>query len=104
MEYCISILKYAQQYVSKRDAKFVVVLLDNLNTFLDWDKQGNPWLLFASELGKQGIDYWYYDDLLYKQFKSNRGAVINKGLVHYTPQANDMVANFLSDKIIDGND
>lgn len=100
LAYSVAIIKYAQQQVAKQDARFVVLLLDNLNTFLDWDRYGNPWLRFTSELEKQGIEYWYYDDLLYQQYKSTPEAVINKGLVHYTPQSNQQVAEFLKSQIL----
>lgn len=100
LAYSVAIVKYAQQQVTKQGTRFVVLLLDNMNTFLDWDRYGNPWLLFASELEKQGIEYWYYDDLLYQQYKAAPDAVINMGLVHYTPGSNQLVAEFLESKIM----
>jgi hypothetical protein len=101
LEYCISILKEAQKQAHQNNARFVVLLLDNLNTFLDWDTHGNPWLIFISKLQEQGIEYWYYNELLYNKYINNPSTVINKGLVHYTPEANHEVAKFVRQNLIE---
>lgn len=99
LEYCISILKEIEKGVEQHDARFVVLLLDNLNTFIDWDKQGNPWEIFTHNLQEAGIEYWYYGDSFYKAYKNNPDDVINHGLVHYTQKANRRVAEFVKTKI-----
>jgi hypothetical protein len=45
------------------------------------------------------LRYWYYGDQFYQQYKTNPDAVINKGLVHYTPEANDAVAEFVETRL-----
>ncbi|HCZ35722.1 MAG TPA: hypothetical protein DHV26_07320 [Cytophagales bacterium] len=96
---CVNLLAEANHQAEQQQARFVVLLLDNLNTFIDYDKLENPWGLFIQKLEEQGIEYWYYGDQFYKQFKTNPDAVINKGLVHYTPQANDAVAEFVEARL-----
>jgi hypothetical protein len=96
---CVNLLAEARRKTEQQQARFVVLLLDNLNTFIDRDKQANPWGLFVQKLEEQGIEYWYYGDQFYQQYKTNPEAVINKGLVHYTPQANDAVAEFVETRL-----
>lgn len=98
---CISILKEAKRVVEQHDARFVVLLLDNLNTFIDWDKHGNPWEVFTINLQEAGIEYWYYGDSFYKSYKKSPDDVINHGLVHYTPKANREVAEFVRKHLTD---
>lgn len=101
LDYCISILKEAKRGVEQHDARFVVLLLDNLNTFIDWDEHGNPWEVFTTNLQEAGIEYWYYGDTFYKAYKNNPDDVINRGLVHYTPKANREVAEFVRKHLTD---
>jgi hypothetical protein len=97
---CVNLLAMAKQKTEKQNARFVVLIMDNLNTFIDWNN-GNPWSLFIQKLTEQNIEVWYYGDQFYQQYKTNPDAVINKGLVHYTPEANNALAGFVAKKIQD---
>lgn len=96
LAYCLKILHYFKQETEKQGAEFLVLILDNMNTFEDWSKQGDPWILFRKKLEEQGISYFSYGNQLKRTYVSSRDSVINKGLVHYTPFANQLIATFLS--------
>jgi|APTNR8051073442_1049403.scaffolds.fasta_scaffold00177_33 hypothetical protein len=96
LAYCLKILHYFKQETEKQGAEFRVLILDNMNTFEDWSKYGDPWILFRKKLEEQGILYYSNGNELERLYVSSRDSVINTGLVHYTPLANKRIATFLS--------
>jgi len=96
LDYCMRILIHIKNNVEKNGSMFRVLILDNLNTFKDWPK-GDPWHLVYDKLEQQDIDYFTYGDEFYNDFKINPDTIINKGLVHYSPNANRKVAAFLKE-------
>jgi hypothetical protein len=95
LDYCIKILNYFNQETQKQGAEFRVLILDNMNTFKDWTKYSDPWLLFRSKLEENDIKYFSNGNELAQLYFASRDSIINRGLVHYTPHANKLIAKFL---------
>ena len=97
LNYCLRILKHMQRVLQSREAKLVIVLLGNNNTFGDRERIEDPWKLFKARLEAEGLDYISTAESLYELYRSDRSAVINRGGVHYTPTANRRVAEILAE-------
>lgn len=97
LTFCINILSYLNKQVEANGATLYVLILDNLNTFEDWKKEGkDPWVLFKTKLREKKINYLSMDRTLFDLHQSKPDSVINKGLIHYTAHANSLVARWLS--------
>ncbi|MBX2955230.1 MAG: hypothetical protein KF846_03675 [Cyclobacteriaceae bacterium] len=99
LTYCLNILSYLNDKVKENDAELYIVLLDNLNTFEDWKKgEGDPWALLKNKFEERKLRYVSMDRLMFDQYQQTPDSIINKGMVHYTPHANLLVARWLSEK------
>ncbi len=56
-EYTMRILQFAKDLAIQRKSRFVVVLLDNNNTFSDRAVVKDPWQLMRTSLRKRGIEF-----------------------------------------------
>jgi len=99
LTYCLNILSYLNAKVKENDAELYIVLLDNLNTFEDWKKgEGDPWALLKKKFEERKLQYVSMDRFMFEQYQQSPDSIINKGMVHYTPNANMLVARWLSEK------
>lgn len=99
LSYSLNILSYLNDKVKENDAELYIVLLDNLNTFEDWKKgEGDPWALLKNKFEERKLRYVSMDRFMFDQYQQDPDSVINSGMVHYTPNANLLVARWLSEK------
>jgi hypothetical protein len=97
LAYCINILSYLNQQVQANGSDLFIVILDNLNTFEDWKEEGkDPWVLFKNKLEERKINYLSMDRTIFDLYQNNPDSVINKGMIHYTANANALVARWLA--------
>ena len=91
-EHSLQILQYGKDLATSRGARFLVVLLGNNNTFALRSTLDDPWTLFKKSLERAEIDFLDTSPSLYAIYRDEPGRVINVSGVHYTPQANELVA------------
>ena len=92
----LAILEFGRDLAQRRGARLVVVLLGNNNTFQLRTEIADPWALLRRGLAARGIDVVSTADQLYAEARDDPAAVINPGGVHYTPSANDRVAELVA--------
>ena len=94
--YAMEILKYAKELTAERQARLIVVLLDNLNTFADRKTDTDPWQRLRTALTANAIYFIDTTPAIYEMYQASPESVINAGLVHYTPMANRRVAEVIA--------
>lgn len=96
-ENSLDILEYARQAAEKRGARFTVVLLGNNNSFQLREQIEDPWHVLKRGMRERRIHYFDATRRLYARYRKERSLVINSDGVHYTPDANNIVARQVAD-------
>ncbi len=78
----------------------IAVLLGNANSFQDRDKHKDPWINLKNDLDKIELKYLDVTNELYEIFKKTPNEIINSEGVHYTPKANELVADLISEYLV----
>jgi len=98
-QYSMEILQYANELTANRQARLIVVLLDNGNTFADRKVDKEPWRRMRSALNVHGIRFIDTTPEIYAMYQASRSSVINVGGVHYAPIANRKVAEIIASEL-----
>ena len=95
--YCLRILEHLRELTEQRGAHLVVLLLGNNNTFGDRIHRGidRPWRLLEKKLAERSIVFLNTADRMSDLYSRDPDSIINSFGVHYTPLANEVVANQL---------
>lgn len=96
LEFGLQILRSLDRLAHDRGARLVVVLLDNGPSLADRNQVADPWLHVRRGLGNAAIAMIDATAPIRQDFDRDPASVINPGGVHYTPAANDRVAELLS--------
>lgn len=92
----IRILQHLNRLVEARQARLLILLLGNNNTFTDRKILSDPWANFRARLETAGLDYLSATDEIYSMWQQDPASAINATGVHYTPIANARVAEIVA--------
>lgn len=95
-DYAVHILEYAQALAKERNARLIVVLLNNNNTFSDQSVAKDPWQYLREALKLRAILFIDTTAQLTSMHERAPASVINATGVHYTPAANHKVAEIVA--------
>jgi hypothetical protein len=96
LAYNLKIIRYLDSLCKARGSKLEVLILANTNTFEDENTIPHPWSLFVSKLKEAKIAVLDPSEIQYKAWKADHRNIINaEEKVHYSPQGNSLVAQFL---------
>lgn len=99
--YIMNIFNAFYQFSKKKKDKVIIVLLESVSSFKDRIKyEINPWVNIENDLKKIGFDVILPPDTLVSLLANNKDRIINKNEGHYTPFANEIVANEIYDYIM----
>ena len=77
----------------------IILLLDNNNTFTDRKKYQMPWNHIIADLKEIGFFVIEPSNKIVEMHNNDPLSVINKGGVHYTPLANEIVAEYVHENL-----
>ncbi len=95
--FCMAILRYLDSVARSRGATLMVVLLDNSPSMDDRRHNDDPWRVTREGLAAVGIKVIDTTGPIWNQYRADPKSVINPRGVHYTPQANALVASSVAE-------
>ena len=94
-EYILKILKVFYEECERNKSFPIILLLDNNNTFADRKKYLMPWNHIIADLEEIGFFVIEPSNKIVEMHNNDPLSIINKGGVHYTPLANEIVAEYV---------
>ena len=99
--YCMRIIRNLANICRENEAKFVVLLLDNNNTFSDRKDISAPWRQLINKLIEMNINVWDITNEMFNAYQENPAYIIHpEEGVHYSVKGNSIVANLIIDKYL----
>ena len=94
-DYILKILKVFYEECERNKDLPIILLLDNNNTFNDRKKYQMPWNHIITDLKEIGFFVIKPSTKIVEMHNNDPLSIINKGGVHYTPLANEIVAEYV---------
>ena len=99
--YCIQIILNLENICRERGTVFVVLFLDNNNTFNDRQQIDDPWKQIRNELNHKNIIVWDITGDMFQAYKEDPHNIIHSTEgIHYSVIGNSYIASLIINKYL----